>query len=151
MANEAKEHPEGERPPATSELEPQDYIYLTTDEVLVLYAELMHIEGIDPRSPVRDLNLLESALARQQHAAFYQDADIMSQAATLLWGIVRNHPFIDGNKRLAHLTALAFLEVNGYTITATEDEEFDLLISVAAGKPLEEVEHWVRDHLTSFP
>lgn len=129
-----------------SEEESQVYIYLTADEVLVLYADLMNTEGSDPRSLVRDWNLLESALDRPKHAAYYENADIETQAATLLWGIVKNHPFLDGNKRIAHLTAVTFLEVNGYALTATEDEEFELLIGVATGKTLDEVERWVRDH-----
>ncbi len=133
-------------PSINSSDEPQVYIYLTADEVLVLYTELIRIEGMDPRSFVRDWNLLESALARPKHAAYYENADVETQAATLLWGIVRNHPFVDGNKRIAHLTAVTFLEVNGYALTANEDQEFELMIGVAAGKPLDEVEHWIRDH-----
>ncbi len=82
-------------------------------------------------SGVRDRGLLESTLLRPLHAAHYQGADEYSQVATLLWGLVRNHPFIQGNKR----TAIAFfcLERAGYHITATEQTILDLVYALEAG------------------
>ena len=61
-----------------------DLIYVTAEEALILYGEMMGFHAADPAGFVRDWNLLESALARPQHAAFYEDAGLAHQAATLL-------------------------------------------------------------------
>jgi death-on-curing protein len=93
---------------------------------------------------VRDWNLLESALNRPRAAAYYEGADLVGQAATLLWGLIENHPFYDGNKRTAWVTAEAFLNTNGHELTASDDEAFDLVIAVTQGMRVDEVEAWLR-------
>ncbi|HZK67345.1 MAG TPA: type II toxin-antitoxin system death-on-curing family toxin [Chloroflexota bacterium] len=125
-----------------------EIVYVTAEEDVTLYGDLMDTQGANPTDYVRDRNLLESALARPRHAALYEGADVARQAATLLWGLVKNQPFIDGNKRVAHLIAFTFLDVNGYVLIATEDEQFDLMVSIAAeGLDVDVVEDWVRKHL----
>lgn len=124
-----------------------DYLYLSVEEVLLLYIDLMNLSESDASRFVRDVNLLDSALGRPQNAAYYENADIVRQAATLLWGLVENHPFLDGNKRIAHLTALTFLAINGQDIEASEDDQFNLMIDIARGLSLEYVERWLRAHL----
>lgn len=72
---------------------------------------------------LRDLGLLESALAKPQNEFYYRDVeDVASLATTLLFGIARNHPFTQGNKRTGFLSAVDFLEINGYMIEMGDDE-----------------------------
>ncbi len=72
-------------------------------------------------------------MARAQHAAQYADADLAEQAATLLWGIAENQPFVDGNKRIALVVTLTFLELNGWRVDLSEDERVALMFDVAEG------------------
>src|SRR5437762_9958962 len=74
---------------------------------------------------------LESALARPQNAAVYEDADVIRQAATLFWGIAANHGFRDGNKRVAVVMLRTFLNLNGYDFELAEDDLFNLTMRVA--------------------
>lgn len=127
---------------------PEELTYITAEEAISLYGILMDIQEAHPADFVRDWNLLESALARPQNAALYEDADVARQAATLLWGMVKNHPFIDGNKRIAHLIAFTFLDVNGYVLIATEDEQFALVMAIAdEGLDVDSVDDWMRQHI----
>jgi death on curing protein len=72
---------------------------------------------------LRDLGLLESALAKPQNEFYYRDIeDVASLATILLFGIARNHPFAQGNKRTGFLSAIDFLEINGYMIEMGDDE-----------------------------
>jgi death-on-curing protein len=84
---------------------------------------------------VRDLGLLESAVARPRTTAFGEDAypSIHTKAAALLHSIARNHALVDGNKRLALAGMIAFYGLNGARLTLTNDEAYDLVIAVAAG------------------
>lgn len=105
--------------------------YLELDEVLAAHAKVKGITLGEARDHVRRLALLESALARPRNVAQYEAADMASQAATLLWGLVRNHPFVDGNKRTAAIVTEVFLDINGYDWLMDEDQRFDLLTGVA--------------------
>jgi death-on-curing protein len=84
---------------------------------------------------VRDVGLLESAVARPQASAFGQDAypSVHAKAAALLHSIARSHALVDGNKRLALAATIAFYGVNGIRLTLTNDEAYDLVIAVAGG------------------
>lgn len=90
---------------------------------------------------VRDLGLLEAAVVRPQASAFGQDAygSLHHKAAALLHSITRNHALVDGNKRLALAGTIAFYGMNGHRLTFTNDEAYDLIISVATGD-LDEVD-----------
>jgi death-on-curing protein len=107
--------------------------YISLEEALVLYAEIKGLtrEAVD--AELRDIGLLDSALARPLHAANYADADIAEQAATLVWGIAENQAFIDGNKRLALVVTLTFLELNGFRLEMSDDEKFQLMIEISGG------------------
>jgi death-on-curing protein len=85
---------------------------------------------------VRDVGLLESALARPQATAFGEDAypTLEEKAAALMHSLARNHALIDGNKRLALAGVIAFLGVNGRRLTLTNDEAYDLTMAVATGE-----------------
>jgi len=98
---------------------------------------LLHIatRTLETDPVVRDYGLLESALARPQASAFGEDAyaTIHQKAAALLHSLARNHALVDGNKRLALASTIAFLGINGLRLTLTNDETYDLVISVATG------------------
>ncbi|TDT17075.1 death-on-curing protein [Ilumatobacter fluminis] len=107
--------------------------FLDLDDVVGLAVALLG----DP-APIREIGLLGSAVARPQTAAFGEDAypDIWTKAAALLHSIVGNHALVDGNKRLGWLATAVFLEINGVEISnASNDDVYDLVIEVAAGKP----------------
>ena len=94
--------------------------------------------------PVRDLGLLESACHRPMTSLFSDDAypDDHQKAAVLLESLARNHPLVDGNKRLAWLAAVVFYGLNGYEVDAPEDPAYDLVIAVATGSlPYQEAAH----------
>ena len=111
-------------------------IFLTLDDV-------MHVarRAIQAEVAVRDVGLLESALARPRASAFGEDAypDLHTKAAALLHSGARNHAWVDGNKRLALAATIAFCGLNGRRLTLTNDEAYDLVIAVASGA-LDEVE-----------
>ncbi|HEY2077152.1 MAG TPA: type II toxin-antitoxin system death-on-curing family toxin [Streptosporangiaceae bacterium] len=91
---------------------------------------------VQPGKPtIRDIGLLEAALARPQATAFGSDAyaDLDAKAAALLHSLARNHALVDGNKRLALAGVIAFYGVNGRRVTLTNDEAHDLVMAVAAG------------------
>lgn len=98
------------------------------------------------RSGIRDRGLLESALARApQRFHCVEDADHASLAATLAFGIARNHPCVDGNKRTAWIVAATFLEINGYRVTASETETVISVVALASGEMSEPVfAEWLR-------
>jgi death-on-curing protein len=85
---------------------------------------------------VRDWGLLESALARPQASVFGQDAypALDAKAAALLHSLVTGHPLVDGNKRLGLVALLLFYGMNGYDLTATEDERVELILAIADGR-----------------
>ena len=83
---------------------------------------------------VRDRGLLESALARpRQHYAYADSPDIVEMAALYTAGIVRNHPFVDGNKRTGFVVGVLFLELNGFDFTAGEADATQAVMGLAAG------------------
>jgi death-on-curing protein len=101
-------------------------------DVLALHDRLLALDG--GAQGLRDLGLLQSALARPRQLHAYGDnPDIIDMAAAYTAGIVRNHPFIDGNKRTGFLVGVLFLELNGYHLTATEESAAQAILSLAAG------------------
>ena len=85
---------------------------------------------------VRDIGLLESAAARPQATAFGEDAypSIHDKAAALLHSVARNHPLVDGNKRLSLAATIAFYGVNGVQLTLSNDEAYELVMAIASGQ-----------------
>lgn len=86
--------------------------------------------------PVRDLGLLGSALERPRTSLFGEDAypQLATKAAALLESVVRNHPLVDGNKRLGWACLVVFLDLNGLWLDVDDDEAFDFVMGVAAGE-----------------
>ena len=124
--------------------------YPTVSAVLKAYAEIMMISSDSASSYVRDLPLLESALNRPRAAAYYEQADLIQQAASLLWGLVQNHPFVDGNKRTAFVVMVGFLRANGWMIDATVNDKFTLVIGVTQHFSPQDVAEWIREHVMPF-
>ena len=97
---------------------------------------------------IRDENALESALARPQQRSHYADgADIAMLAAAYGFGLVKNHPYRDGNKRIGFLAIVTFLGINGYELQATDSEVVAEFVSLADGRVSEEqLALWIRAH-----
>jgi len=89
---------------------------------------------------VRDLGLLDSALASAQNLFFYSsdEMNLSRLAAAYAFGIARNHPFVDGNKRTAFVVCMLFLKMNGCVVHATQEKLYDVFISLADGSLSEE-------------
>jgi death-on-curing protein len=105
-----------------------EVVYLTLEDLLALVVKLH-------AGPVRDVGLLDSAGARPRSSAFGEDAypTLPLKAAALLHSIARNDALVDGNKRLAWLATVVFLDLNGVTCDLSDDEAFDLVMDVATG------------------
>lgn len=102
-------------------------------------------------SGVRDIALLESALARPQNIAAYEQPDIAKCASAYLTGIVKNHPFQDGNKRTGFVVSMTFLILNGKYISASESDVVITVSELAAGKLTEaDIEKWLTNHLITL-
>lgn len=122
-------------------------IQITKDQVLYLHEELIKYTG--GSLGVRDMSLLESSINSP-----YQTYDgkelfpsIQQKAARLGFGIVSNHPFIDGNKRVDAHTMLVFLELNSITLNYTQNELVDLFLELATGKRgYPHLLHWIIEH-----
>ena len=109
-----------------------EIIWIDEREALALHDRLLAIDG--GSSGVSDLGLLRSALARPRQLHAYGDRpDIIEMAAAYTAGIIRNHPFIDGNKRTGFLIGVLLLELNGYIFAATEESAAQAILSLAAG------------------
>ncbi|MGO7446422.1 type II toxin-antitoxin system death-on-curing family toxin [Rhizobium ruizarguesonis] len=103
--------------------------------------ENMHDEQIAEHGGLpglRDANALETSLARPLNKAAYGETDIFILAAAYLYAIVRNHPFVDGNKRTGYLAAFTFLYINRYVINADNAQVIAFVLEVAAGEIYEE-------------
>jgi death on curing protein len=99
--------------------------------------EAMHAEQLKRHggaAGLRDENVIESALARPENKAAYGDPAVHDLAAAYLFGLGRNHAFVDGNRRTAIVAAGTFLIVNGYTLTANDGTLYTFVMAVAAGE-----------------
>jgi death on curing protein len=108
-----------------------EWRWLTIDIILAVHDEQLAEHG--GRPGIRDLGLLESALARPVNRAAYAAATAFDLAAAYAFGIVRDHPFLDGNKRVAFLAAALFLLEHGWEITATDEAILTEMLSLAEG------------------
>jgi death on curing protein len=121
-----------------------DWIWVAQSVVLAVHDEQIAEHG--GAAGVRDLGLLESALARPQHLAAYDaDADGARLAAAYALGIARNHPFVDGNKRTALVALELFLELNGLRLAADDADCVATMLALAGGDLSEtDLADWVR-------
>ena len=118
--------------------------WMLIDRVLAIHSRQIAEHG--GGDGVRDVGLLESALARPENVAAYEpDADIASLAAAYAFGIVKNHPFIDGNKRTGYVVMETFLIKNGYTLQASPVDKYTTFLQLAEGSlSEEELANWLR-------
>jgi len=125
-----------------------DILFLSVDDVLLLHADTIQIDG--GSEGVRDHGLLDAAVAmpRQQFGGEYLHEDLAAMAAAYLFHIAQNHPFVDGNKRAAVLSALVFFKVNGVNDLPEPKELESITLQVAAGKMGKDVlMRWIRAHV----
>ena len=110
-----------------------------------------HLEGLAEHGGaegVRDVTLLQSALAKPQNLAAYGDPDLAALTASYAFGIARNHPFVDGNKRTALIVAESFVDLNGALLAATEAELVVQILALATGESSEdELAEWLRERI----
>lgn len=99
---------------------------------------------------IRDPGLLDSAVRRPRNLAHYGKAELPELAAAFAWGLIRNHPFVDGNKRVAFVSMRTFLIDNGLDIEATKEDRIRIMERAAAGELTEtDLATWIRDHLVA--
>jgi death-on-curing protein len=123
--------------------EPQ---WLTTAMVVAIHDEQLAIHG--GSAGLRDAALLESALHRPRNKWAYEQATLPELAAAYSFGIARNHPFVDGNKRTSLLAIYTFLGLNGVDFRVPEAEAAAIILSLAAGEVSEEsLARWISDNL----
>jgi death-on-curing protein len=120
----------------SGEIEP---VYLALADVLELHALIIGATAIEAAGQLRNRAGLESALARPETYAHYQEADLALQAAVLAHGIAQGQQFIDGNKRTALVAMLVFLEINGWRVDASDPELADWMLSFSRGATPETV------------
>ena len=126
--------------------DPPEIAYLTYDQVVAFHIGLMRRLG-EGYYGVLAPDLLTSALDRPRMAAQYEDADLIRQAAHLVWGLLKNHPFHQGNKRTAVALPFTFLATNGQWIEAEQDEVVELGYRIEdGGWDVDRVESWLRQH-----
>jgi death on curing protein len=120
--------------------------WLTARDMIALHAEQLAIFGGPPGS--RDVGLLESALDRPRNKWTYGETDLSSLAASYAYGIARNHPFVDGNKRAAFTALIVFLRFNGVRFQPNYAEAIAAIVALAAGELSEDaLAQWVRDRM----
>ncbi len=114
--------------------------------LLLLHDESLALHG--GACGLRDEGLLDSALARPQNLAVYGDPDLSDLAAAYAYGLAKNHPFVDGNKRAAFLATGLCLALNGWRLTASQADATVAVMTLAAGD-LEEAAFaaWLRAHI----
>lgn len=120
--------------------------WLTAEAIRAIHAELISRYG--GASGVRSAGLLDSAVARPQHlSAYKRNVTVPMLGAAYGWGLLRNHPFIDGNKRIALAAMVVFLDLNGWELACSEAEETAMVLRAAAGEMSEpRWNDWVRHH-----
>ena len=126
-----------------------DWRWIDRSFVLAVHDEQLAIHG--GSEGVRDEGLLDSALARPQNIAAYTDADLAALAAGYAFGLARNHPFVDGNKRTALVVSETFIIDNGHSLDSSEAELVVLFEGLAAGHiPEDELAGWFRERVQRF-
>ena len=122
-------------------------LYIDYLEAVEIHFELIRYYG-ESRIGIFEPNLIESALARPKHAATYENADIIRQAATLCFGLIKNHPWQGGNKRTATALTDSFLWRNGWSLKVKRSEIIELSLNVESDLwKVDEIENWLRLHV----
>ena len=122
--------------------------YLTLTEVLDLHGRV--VEAAGGAVPLRDLGALQSAVAQPRTS--FEGAELYptleEKTTALMFSLVQNHPFVDGNKRVGHAAAESFLMLNGFEFVASVEESERIVVGLAAGRvSREELLAWIRAHV----
>jgi len=121
--------------------------YVSFEEAVQIHFGLM-MRLSEVRYGIDSRDLVESALARPKHSAVYENADIIRQAATLLFGLVKNHPWTGGNKRTATTILRRFPELNDYQKNWTIAEQIELVLKVESDAwKVDEIENWLQSRV----
>ncbi|WP_119677421.1 type II toxin-antitoxin system death-on-curing family toxin [Indioceanicola profundi] len=119
--------------------------WIETTAALAIHERQISVHG--GGTGIRDIGLLESAMARPQTLAVYGEPDVFDLAACYGWGLARNHPFVDGNKRTAFVVCLLFLSLHGFRLTAPMPERLETFLNVASGTMTEQsLAAWLRSN-----
>jgi death-on-curing protein len=121
-----------------------------------LIVDAVHLDQLREHgglSGVRDENALESALARPRNKWAYESThDLADLAAAYGYGLVTNHPYLDGNKRIAFLTMVIFLGLNGWDLDAPEADVVTMMLAAAEKRCSEaDLTTWIRSHMVALP
>lgn len=120
-------------------------VWITEELAKAIHARQLREFGGPP--DLRDATMLTSALDRPKNKWSYEQAELPELAAAYAYGIAKNHPFVDGNKRAALLSLVIFLDLNGIQFEASEQEAAAIIIELAAGNVGEEgLARWIRDN-----
>ena len=118
--------------------------YISYAEAVTIHFEIMVLFG-ETRYGIAERTLIESALARPRQAAVYEDADIIRQAATLCFGLIKNHPWVGGNRRTATFIVEEFLFQNGREVVVERGETYQMVLAVEANTyGVDDIENWYR-------
>jgi death on curing protein len=124
----------------------KNWVWIQTSVLYAVHGEQLAEHG--GASGIRDESLFESALARPQNLAVYENPDIAALAASYGYGIARNHPFVDGNKRTGFVAVELFLNLNGFELNATDEACVLTMLDVAAGQITEDAfADWIRKNM----
>lgn len=124
----------------------RDWVWVALDVAVAAHEEQLAEHG--GAAGIRDANMLESAMARPLNLLAYGEPDAAELAAGYAYGIARNHPFVDGNKRTAVVVSETFLMLNGFALTCEDDELVATFLKLAAGDLSADVlaswfRHWI--------
>jgi death-on-curing protein len=123
-----------------------DWIWIDPDVLLAAHDEQLEEHG--GATSIRDRGLFDSALARPRNLSVYGDPDEAALAAAYAFGLVKNHPFVDGNKRTGFVALELFLVLNGFELTADDAQCVLVMLSVAAGSFSEtELAEWIQRNI----
>ena len=123
------------------------FTWINRRALLLLHGESLVLHG--GAQGIRDEGLLDSALSRPENLSAYGQPDVFDCAAAYAFGLAKNHPFIDGNKRAGFLGAGMFLRLNGYRLTATPQDATLTMLALAASDLTEAgYAEWLRHHTT---
>ena len=126
------------------------WCWLKETVILAVHDEQLAEHG--GRQDIRDMGLISSALLRPQHLAAYENPSVFDLAAAYAFGIIKNRPFVDGNKRTGFLAAYIFLVLNGWELMASEVDAVTVVQALAEGE-IEEAtfSEWLKAHSVALP
>jgi death-on-curing protein len=125
--------------------------FLSLSQILFLHQRLIQKSG--GTTGLRDMAALESAVAQPKMTFDEKDLypSLTDKAVALGYSLIKNHPFIDGNKRICHAAMEVFLVINGYEIVASVADQEEIILKLATGKmERAELVHWLKDHMVRF-